>query len=189
MNRKAATLIELIVVLSIIGVLLALLFPALQSAREKARETICKNNVYQLNMAIGNFWHVYKRLPGPPTPGKLGGWTIEILPFIEQKNLANRIPIGTRIEDAESFVLEPPRLFRCPTRSGLDNIPDGTMRPAHYVLVPFGRRDSYSLFESPVKLVEPWGSGPELSIQTVRSSQGPHHGGLFHSNGFQQGIE
>ena len=64
MNRKATTLIELMVVLTIIGVLLALLFPALHSAREKARETVCKNNVYQLNMAIGSFSHVYKRLPG-----------------------------------------------------------------------------------------------------------------------------
>ena len=82
------TVLELMIVLSIIGILLALLLPAVQAARERARETVCKNNVHQLNLGIAHYFEIHKKLPPRSLTGKFGGWSIEVLPFIEEKALA-----------------------------------------------------------------------------------------------------
>ena len=83
-RRTALTLIEILVVLFILGSLLGLLLPAVQSSREKAREAVCKNNLHQINLAIEHFVEARKRLPDPSTGGVVGGWTIDILPYLEQ---------------------------------------------------------------------------------------------------------
>ncbi len=187
-RRLGLTIIELIVVLAIIGLLVSLLFPAVQSARERARETVCKNNLHQLNLAVGQFAEAQKRLPPPGHPDLIGGWTVEILPFLEQKNLRESIVPGTSIVDAPDFLLRQPPIMRCPRRDALDIIPDNTMSSAHYVLIPTSRRDSFLLFDAPVQLDVPWASGPEMTYNDVVHSTGPHHGGSYYSRGFQQGI-
>jgi prepilin-type N-terminal cleavage/methylation domain-containing protein/prepilin-type processing-associated H-X9-DG protein len=80
------TLVELLVVITIIGVLIALLLPAVQAAREAARRMQCSNNVKQIGLAVHHFHGVYKKLPpsrylnGAPT------WFALILPFIERQS-------------------------------------------------------------------------------------------------------
>ncbi|WP_442485214.1 DUF1559 family PulG-like putative transporter [Aeoliella sp. SH292] len=98
--RSGFTLVELLVVIAIIGILVALLLPAVQAAREAARRTQCQNQVKQL--ALGCIMHhdTYKFFPsggwgyywtGDPDAGagksQPGGWTFSILPFIEQQTL------------------------------------------------------------------------------------------------------
>lgn len=88
--QKGFTLVELLVVIAIIGVLIALLLPAVQAAREAARRTSCLNKIRQLAIATQNFDTAYKHFPVIPNDGLEGkSFFIQILPFIEGSNVAN----------------------------------------------------------------------------------------------------
>ncbi|MCA9235699.1 MAG: DUF1559 domain-containing protein [Planctomycetales bacterium] len=88
--RTGFTLVELLVVIAIIGVLVALLLPAIQAAREAARRSSCQNNIRQLALASQNYVSAYGHFPTAP-PAGLDGKTfyIEILPYIESSVVAN----------------------------------------------------------------------------------------------------
>lgn len=130
--RTAFTLVELLVVITIIGILIALLIPAIQAARETARRVQCGNHVKQLALAalshesaIGFFptggWNKYWL--GHPNRGfdkhQPGGWIYNILPYIEQQKLHD---LGgsngsLSIEDANSLRLAMPlAIMHCPSR-------------------------------------------------------------------------
>src|SRR5580704_4855742 len=80
-SRSGFTLIELLVVIAIIAVLIGLLLPAVQSARESARRTQCKNNLRQLALATLNFESAQRTLP---TAGQLDDWTTPVNPSTAQ---------------------------------------------------------------------------------------------------------
>lgn len=99
-TTRGFTLVELLVVIAIIGVLVALLLPAVQAARESARRTSCANNLKQLGLAAHNFHDTYKFIaPSRCASGgfpQLGvpanayqGYVVWLLPYIEQGNVAN----------------------------------------------------------------------------------------------------
>src|SRR5688572_21094680 len=104
--QRAFPLVELLVVIAIIGVLVALLLPAVQAARESARRMQCQNNLRQIGLAVHNFADSKQFLPtsgnngtirllnGMPTdarsePFQEAGPMFQILPYIEQQNLYN----------------------------------------------------------------------------------------------------
>jgi prepilin-type N-terminal cleavage/methylation domain-containing protein len=83
-TRSAFTLVELLVVIAIIGVLVALLLPAVQSAREAARRMQCQNHLKQLGLAVHSFEDINKSLPHTRFDNRYT-WAVEILPYLEQK--------------------------------------------------------------------------------------------------------
>ncbi|HWL09611.1 MAG TPA: DUF1559 domain-containing protein [Planctomicrobium sp.] len=98
--RGGFTLIELLVVIAIIGILVALLLPAVQQAREAARRTQCKNNMKQIGLALHNYHDVYNLFPagsrGPTIHSNTGiknsiNWRVSILPYMDQANVFNQL--------------------------------------------------------------------------------------------------
>lgn len=106
-RRPGFTLVELLVVIAIIGILVALLLPAVQSARESARRTQCQNNFKQTMLALQNYHSTYNKFPlgnalhvfdtpdlprDVPPLGYAGfGWSAYILPYMEESNVYNLI--------------------------------------------------------------------------------------------------
>lgn len=86
-ERPGFTLVELLVVIAIIGVLVALLLPAVQAARESARRSQCTNNLKQLGLGMQNYHDTKQELPIANTNCCYGTWQMRILPFIEQQQL------------------------------------------------------------------------------------------------------
>jgi prepilin-type N-terminal cleavage/methylation domain-containing protein len=119
-RKEAFTLVELLVVIAIIGVLVALLLPAVQSAREAARRMSCSNNLRQLSIGVHNHHDTLGYLPRAGSDGPnqdccnatvRDGWTwgFHILPFIEQQNLFDKT-------DDNLIALTPVKTYFCPTR-------------------------------------------------------------------------
>lgn len=107
-HRRAFTLVELLVVIAIIGILVALLLPAVQAAREAARRSQCSNNLKQFGLGIHNYADTYKGLI-PPGGNNWGNpqtsWHVALLPFIEQSALYNQLPMNNPAIDVSNYTL------------------------------------------------------------------------------------
>jgi prepilin-type N-terminal cleavage/methylation domain-containing protein len=92
-RRPGFTLIELLAVIAIIGVLVGMLLPAVQSSRESASRTQCANNLKQLGLAVSMYTNDYQRLPpSRRTMMESPTWAWIILPYLEQDNLYRQWP-------------------------------------------------------------------------------------------------
>ena len=89
------TLVELLVVIAIIGILVALLLPAVQAAREAARRTQCSNNLKQIGLALQNYHNSFKEFPPGTQYGDDDyGWGCMILPMLEQGTIFDQIDVA-----------------------------------------------------------------------------------------------
>jgi hypothetical protein len=124
--------VELLVVIAIIGILIAMLLPAIQAARSSARRALCKSRLHNLAIALHNYHSTNRMLP----PGFImdaryrasWGWTTAVLPYLEQQNLYDRLGVGKRtlselfiasggsLASGEiKLVQSPLPIFRCPS--------------------------------------------------------------------------
>jgi len=121
--RAGFTLIELLVVIAIIGVLIALLLPAVQAAREAARRSQCTNNLKQLGLAVHNYESTYQKIPAdgvflgaawgsccPPTNdgsgwGWAAAWTVSLLPNMEQNAMYNAYNFKRGADDPTNYTV------------------------------------------------------------------------------------
>ena len=128
MRRTAFTLVELLVVIAIIGVLVALLLPAVQAARESARRSQCQNNLKQLGLALQNYHGVFQQFP-PNSPWALsatvtkedrkGSMIVKLTPYLEMGNLHQRLnfdgDVIQQFKDSAELSGTPLAVLRCPS--------------------------------------------------------------------------
>ena len=121
--KKGFTLVELLVVIAIIGVLIALLLPAVQAAREAARKIQCANNLRQVSLAMQNYHTAFNRFPGgndgtgKEMHKKAPNFFTQLLPYMEAANIQAQIDLSKSYLDPPNDVLlriEVP-FFQCPS--------------------------------------------------------------------------
>lgn len=120
-ERIAFTLIELLVVIAIIAVLIGLLLPAVQKIRETSARMLCANNLKQLALAVHGYHDNFQGIPPIRGQGYLPTWYVRILPFVEQKALAENWNMTLKYSqnsDAARQAGSP--TFYCPTRGRKD---------------------------------------------------------------------
>ena len=180
-HRPGISLLELLIVLLIIGGLLALLVPAVQSARERARATVCKNNLRQLTLAFNQLHQTRRELPVPPPAGRVGGWSFEGLPFLGERALYEQIGPQTQLASIPPVAEVRPSVMNCPVTE-IDVSHTAPISATHFVLGTSARRESWIMFDTPLGTSAPWLSGTEISWQAAQQQPGPHHHGYHFAN-------
>ena len=140
-RRSAFTLVELLVVIAILGILIALLLPAVQAAREASRRMSCQSNLKQVGLGLLNYDDAQKSFPsggwghlwtGMPSRGfglrQPGGWAYSLLPYIEQRPLWEMARNGD-VDEANARLQQPLPIFNCSSRRACQAWPIDERQP------------------------------------------------------------
>jgi prepilin-type N-terminal cleavage/methylation domain-containing protein len=164
-GRRAFTLVELLVVIAIIGILIALLLPAIQAAREAARRMSCQNNVKQLALAALNYESAVKALPpalvyfGVNDP-RNSKWSAQarLLPYLEEENFEANIDYSKDYETLKfnGAFIGAHRIngYTCPTEERNEVRLDATGTPLHYPINYGLNRGVWRVFDPTEQLPE-----------------------------------
>ncbi|MFO0944922.1 MAG: DUF1559 domain-containing protein [Planctomycetota bacterium] len=156
--RSGFTLIELLVVIAIIGVLVALLLPAIQQAREAARRSQCQSNLKQIGVAINTFESSHRHFPAslrtgitPANPsGFRQGWMIFLLPFLERQDIYDQynFEFGWNNPENSTAVATKINVLQCPSApvTEIDGNPDISNFPTGWTATQYVSNTDYSGF-------------------------------------------
>jgi prepilin-type N-terminal cleavage/methylation domain-containing protein len=156
-EHRGFTLVELLVVIAIIGILIAMLLPAIQAAREAARRMSCQNHLKQIGLAVQNYTAAQRHLP-PPKIGaqqynELGGTFIALLPYLEE---ASRFAQYDQTKDVDNPVnlpitSQPVDIYMCPSMAMNRAVPEVTagekLGPASYMICTRTEYDKYGALD------------------------------------------
>lgn len=140
-HRSGFTLVELLVVIAIIGIMVGLLLPAVQAAREAARRMQCGNNLKQIGLAIHNYESAYRQMPpsrieiDPPLPRHHAGWQMMALPFMEQTALyeAYRKDVSWFDQQNQAAITTKVSGFLCPSAPDARSMPSAVRMNARRI--------------------------------------------------------
>jgi prepilin-type N-terminal cleavage/methylation domain-containing protein/prepilin-type processing-associated H-X9-DG protein len=120
------TLVELLVVIAIIGILISLLLPAVQAARESARRTSCASNLRQIGIALESFHGQHRKLPPSRYRNGYPSWFAIILGHVDAEGLRQAWQLDRLFYDPVNRAAReaPVEIFRCPSRGGLNLVRD-----------------------------------------------------------------
>jgi prepilin-type N-terminal cleavage/methylation domain-containing protein len=146
-GRRGLTLVEVLVAISVIGIVAALSLPAVQRAREASRQTECKNNLRQIALACTAHADAHRHMPsggwgwwwiGDPDRGfdhrQPGGWTYNILPYLEQqalRKMGSGLPWAQKADAGRQVAETALPVFNCPSRRAA--VPYPFVHPADFV--------------------------------------------------------
>lgn len=175
--KRGFTLVELLVVIAIIGVLVALLLPAVQAAREAARRMSCSNNLKQLGLALHNYHDTNLSFPfgsrqtATPSKTDMVGWHVSILPFVEQTALFANFDTNLNWNEApnEQYGRIRMNMYLCPSGAKVKADDNAVYFTTHY----YG-------------MMGPTGTNPQTATTYLENTGGSHGGmsqaGIFYHN-------
>ena len=143
-DNRGFTLVELLVVIAVIGVLIALLLPAVQAAREAARNSQCKNNLKQIGLALHNYESATRQFPAsfitpkgfPVNPTSADSWCVQarLLPYLEEGNLFDKAIFDLSYGAPENLQVKISRIatYMCPSEVNDRMRLDSSGNPEHY---------------------------------------------------------
>ena len=183
------TLVELLVVIAIIGILVALLLPAVQAAREASRRSACSNNLHQFGLAMLNYESTHKRLPPGaqarppygPSDVKASATTL-MLPYFEEGALSSRYDVSQPYWLQPHAVLEMPvPIFTCPSNGfqsysnevfSIVGLPSGLQFATSDYIYSRGATDAWCItFRYPKAVVGPFTIGMDYRLKDITDGQ------------------
>jgi prepilin-type N-terminal cleavage/methylation domain-containing protein/prepilin-type processing-associated H-X9-DG protein len=185
MKKRGFTLVELLVVIAIIGVLVALLLPAIQAAREAARRSQCLNNMKQLGLGVLNLESAKKHLPpsaqvnlSVSITGNNGSWGVHgrILDYIEQAGLKKVVDLEVAWDNQQAISGLRIPIFQCPSDSKATEIRDAGGGKALLYATNYGfNMGTWFVFNPQTKEGGPGAFFPNSNLPLAQFTDGTSH--------------
>jgi hypothetical protein len=173
--------VETLVVLAIMLLLVGLHIPAVHASRERARWSTCVSHQRQIELAVRLFHDSQRKLPELCATGGVGGWAIELLPYLENEALADSLEsVPNSSPMAINLLRERPAILSCPAAFEGNSFING-VSVAHYTIFFIRHRSevlrSWEVGDVPTDYRGAWAASPELMPRLGPEKLAPHAGG------------